>query len=62
MAMSSAKPSSGPRTLKMSEVHERCMEKGYRPAEIEEALEDYESLNVLSINQSKTKITLINAA
>ncbi len=61
--MASAKSSSGaPRTLKMSEVRERCMERGYKPAEFEEAIEEYEILNVLSINQSKTKITLINTA
>ncbi len=51
--------SKGPLSLKMSEVRERCMEKGYKPADIEEAIEEYETLNVLSINQTKTRITLI---
>jgi len=49
------------KTLKMSEVRERCVDKGYRPADVEEAVEEYEHLNVFSINQTRTKLTFIDA-
>ena len=48
---------SGRKTLKMSEIKERCMSKGYKPDQIDECIEDYEELNVFSVNQTKTKIT-----
>lgn len=45
------------KTLKMSEINERCMSKGYKPDQIEECIEEYEQLDVFSVNQTKTKIT-----
>ena len=48
------------RVLKISDIRERCMSKGYKPDQIDEAIEEYEELNVFSINQAKTKITFID--
>ena len=48
------------KVLKISDIRERCMSKGYKPDQIDEAIEEYEELNVFSINQAKTKITFID--
>merc|ERR1711909_175921 len=48
------------KVLKISDIKERCTSKGYKPDQIDEAIEEYEELNVFSINQAKTKITLID--
>jgi len=48
------------KSLKISDIKERCMSKGYKPDQIDQAIEEYEELNVFSINQAKTKITLID--
>ena len=48
------------RTLKISDIKERCMSKGFKPADIEECIDDYENLNIFHVNQSKTKITLVD--
>jgi len=50
------------KTLKMSEVRERCLDKGYRPGDVDEAIDEYEQLNVFSINQTRTKLTFIDTA
>ena len=52
--------SSGARTLKIADVRERCVEKGYKPDEIEEAIEEYEQLDVFSVNQTKTRLTFVD--
>ena len=38
----------------------RCMSKGFKPDSIDEAIEEYEELNVFSVNQAKTKITFVD--
>ena len=48
------------KVLKVSDVKERCLSKGYKPDQIDEAIEEYEELNVFSLNQAKTKITLVD--
>ena len=48
------------KVLKISDITERCTSKGYKPDQINEAIEEYEELNVFSINQAKTKITFID--
>lgn len=50
---------SGGRTVKMSDAVERCTSRGFRPGQIEEAIEEYEELNVWQINQARTKITFV---
>nr|CAD7446228.1 unnamed protein product [Timema bartmani] len=47
------------KTVKLSEVMERCTSKGYKPDQVEECLEEYEELNVWQINQARTKITFV---
>jgi hypothetical protein len=48
----------GCKSLKVSEVKERCMSKGFKPDQIDECIEEYEELNVWSVNQ--TKITFVD--
>ena len=36
------------------------MSKGFQPDQIEECIEEYEELNVWSVNQTKTKITFVD--
>lgn len=50
----------GQRSLKISEIKERCIDKGFTPDQIEEAIEEYEDLNVFSVNQTRTRITFID--
>ena len=44
-------------SLKYADVRQRCVDRGFKPDQIEEAIEEYEQLNVFSVNQTKTKIT-----
>ena len=37
------------------------MSKGFKPDSIDEAIEEYEELNVFSVNQAKTKISFVDA-
>ena len=48
------------KVLKVSDVKERCLSKGYKPDQIDQAIDEYEELNVFSLNQAKTKITLVD--
>ena len=36
------------------------MSKGFKPDSIDEAIEEYEELNVFSVNQAKTKLTFVD--
>lgn len=47
------------RTVKITDVMDRCTTKGFKPDQIDKCLEDYETLNVWQVNQTKTKITLV---
>lgn len=47
------------KTVKVSDVMERCTTKGYKPDEIDTCIEEYEELNVWQVNQTRTKITFI---
>merc|ERR1719290_506549 len=49
------------RTLKIADIRERCINKGYKPAQIDKCIEDYEELNVWQVNQAKTRITFVDA-
>lgn len=50
---------SGGKTVKMTDAVERCASRGFRPNQIEEAIEEYEELNVWQVNQARTKITFV---
>jgi len=47
------------RSLKITDVMERCTAKGYKPDQIDAALEEYEELNVWQVNQAHTKLTFV---
>ena len=60
-------PASGKNTLKMSEIKERCLSKGFKPDKIEECITEYERLNILisikNLNQyleSKFNFKIVN--
>lgn len=50
----------GQKTLKMSDVTERCVSKGFKPDQVEECIEEYEELNVWQVNVAKTKLTMVS--
>ncbi|KAH6940128.1 hypothetical protein HPB50_025008 [Hyalomma asiaticum] len=50
---------SGGKAIKMADAVERCTSRGFRPNQIEEAIEEYEELNVWQVNQARTKITFV---
>lgn len=47
------------KTVKVSEVMERCTNKGFDRNKVNDVIEEYEGLNVLQVNQSRTKITFL---
>lgn len=47
------------KTVKFSEVMDRCTTKGYKPDQVDICIEEYEELNVWQVNQTRTKITFI---
>lgn len=47
------------KTVKISDVMDRCTTKGYKPDQVDRCIEEYEELNVWHINQTRTKITFI---
>jgi len=54
-------PVGGRSTLKVSEIKERCTSKGFKPDQIEETISEYERLNIFHINETRTKITFVDA-
>ena len=50
---------SGVRSVKMSDVRERCISKGFKPDNVDECVEEYEDLNVWQVNAAKTRLTFI---
>ena len=47
------------KTVKISDVMDRCITKGYKPDQVDICIEEYEELNVWQVNQTRTKITFI---
>jgi len=47
------------KTLKLSEVRDRCTSKGFTPADVEKCLEAYEELDIWQLNQARTKLTFL---
>uniref|UniRef100_A0A1A7W9R7 DNA replication licensing factor MCM7 n=1 Tax=Iconisemion striatum TaxID=60296 RepID=A0A1A7W9R7_9TELE len=45
--------------VRMSEAEQRCISRGFTPAQFQEALEEYEELNVWQINQARSRITFV---
>ena len=49
----------GARTVKVSDVMERCTAKGFKPDAVDACIEEYEELNVWQVNQKRDKITFL---
>jgi DNA replication licensing factor MCM7 len=47
------------RSVKLTEVIDACTSKGFKPSQVDEAIEEYEELNVWQVNQARTKITFV---
>lgn len=47
------------KTVKVSDILDRCTSKGFKPDEINECIEEYEALNVWQVNQTRTQIIFI---
>lgn len=47
------------KSVKVSDILEKCATKGYNPQQIESCIEEYEELNVWQVNQTHTKLTFI---
>ncbi|MGH0157994.1 UNVERIFIED_CONTAM: hypothetical protein FKN15_034696 [Acipenser sinensis] len=49
----------GGRSVKLAEAEQRCVSKGFTPAQIHDAIQEYEELNVWQVNQARTRITFV---
>ncbi|XP_065333521.1 DNA replication licensing factor Mcm7 [Cloeon dipterum] len=47
------------KSVQMSDVVDACTNKGFKPTEVHETIEEYEQLNVWQINAARTKITFV---
>ncbi|KAK6962409.1 DNA replication licensing factor mcm7 [Biomphalaria glabrata] len=52
-------PTSGVRSVKISDILETCTNKGYKPDRIHVCIEEYEDLNVWQVNNARTRLTFI---
>lgn len=50
---------SGGRSVRFSEAEQRCISRGFTPAQFQVALDEYEELNVWQVNASRTRITFV---
>ncbi|XP_032111129.1 DNA replication licensing factor MCM7 isoform X1 [Sapajus apella] len=50
---------SGGRSVRFSEAEQRCISRGFTPAQFQAALDEYEELNVWQVNASRTRITFV---
>ncbi|KAJ8246866.1 hypothetical protein GJAV_G00256230 [Gymnothorax javanicus] len=46
-------------TVRMAEAEQRCVSRGFTPAQFQAALDEYEELNVWQVNQARTRITFV---
>ncbi|XP_035169901.1 DNA replication licensing factor MCM7-like, partial [Oxyura jamaicensis] len=49
----------GGRSLRLAEALPRCLAKGFTPGQVQEALDEYEELNVLQVNAARTRVTFV---
>ncbi|GBP39589.1 DNA replication licensing factor Mcm7 [Eumeta japonica] len=47
------------KTVKIADVIERCVDKGFKPDQVDACIEEYENLNVWQVNQVRTKLTFM---
>jgi len=46
-------------TVKMADVQQRCVAKGYTPEQLQSAIQEYEGLNLWYLNSNKTNLTFV---
>jgi len=46
-------------TVKMSDIQQRCVAKGFTPEQLSNAIEEYENLNLWYLNSNKTNLTFV---
>lgn len=49
----------GRATVPFAEALQRCVAKGFTPAQVQTALHEYEELDVLHLNAARTRITFV---
>lgn len=47
------------KAVRMAEAEQKCVSRGFTPAQFQSALDEYEELNVWQINQGRTRITFV---
>lgn len=47
------------RSVPFSEAEQRCVSRGFTPAQFQAALDEYEELNVWQVNTARTRITFV---
>lgn len=47
------------KSVSMTEAEQRCVSRGFTPAQFQSALDEYEELNVWQINQARTRVTFV---
>ncbi|XP_054570869.1 DNA replication licensing factor MCM7 isoform X2 [Eptesicus fuscus] len=47
------------RSVRFSEAEQRCISRGFTPAQFQAALDEYEELNVWQVNTARTRITFV---
>ncbi|KAH0619393.1 hypothetical protein JD844_025951 [Phrynosoma platyrhinos] len=52
-------PAGGARSVHLGEAEQRCVSKGFTPAQFQAALGEYEELNIWQVNQKKTRLTFV---
>ena len=53
-------PDAGVPVVRLSDARQRCVAKGFTPDQFDEAIEEYEALNVWQLNTAKSRITFVN--
>ncbi len=47
------------RAVRLTEAEQRCVSRGFTPAQFQAALDEYEELNVWQVNQARSRITFV---
>uniref|UniRef100_A0A671TFJ5 DNA replication licensing factor MCM7 n=1 Tax=Sinocyclocheilus anshuiensis TaxID=1608454 RepID=A0A671TFJ5_9TELE len=47
------------RSVRVAEAEQRCVSRGFTPAQFQAALDEYEELNVWQINQARSRVTFV---
>lgn len=47
------------RSVRFAEAEQRCVSRGFTPAQFQAALDEYEELNVWQVNTARTRITFV---